>query len=135
MSKSFSIVLIRIAYFLFGLLVIIGGNLNLPFLVYVFKPLLMPTLILFVLFSAKLQAVRKFIIIAALFFALLGDVALIFDHQFFVFGLASFLITHIFYCIVFSLPDSCIGQLTLAKTGEEHGYNYFFRLRSFKSRI
>ena len=104
LSKSFSIFLIRATYFLFGLLVILGGNFNLPFLVYVFKPLLMPTLILFVLISAKPQAGRKFIIITALFFALLGDVALIFDHQFFVFGLASFLITHIFYCIVFSKP-------------------------------
>ncbi|WP_271406119.1 lysoplasmalogenase [Tenacibaculum soleae] len=60
----------------------------------IFKPLLMITLVIVYLVSVK-QA--NFWLISALFFSFWGDVFLLDKTNYFVFGLASFLIAHIMY--------------------------------------
>ena len=74
----------------------------------VVKPLLMPVLIASFLYP-RLQIHGKKIILAGLFFSWLGDVFLLFDSvnpSFFIAGLVSFLITHIFYIIYFGSVSS-----------------------------
>jgi len=71
------------------------------------KPLLM-TVLLFVFYFAtrNLNAVFNSWFITALIFSFLGDVFLLFSHDFekgFIFGLAAFLITQLSYFIAFSL--------------------------------
>jgi uncharacterized membrane protein YhhN len=67
------------------------------------KPLLLPFLLVYLLVSVK-KAAGKNIIITALFFSWLGDVFLLLEkpgNSFFIFGLASFLITHLLYIYYF----------------------------------
>jgi uncharacterized membrane protein YhhN len=74
-------------------------------LVFFTKPLLMPLLLLWFLLKAKsLKSNGYFLVIGALIFSWLGDLLLMFDGReiFFILGLASFLIAHIFYVLVFS---------------------------------
>ena len=69
---------------------------------YITKPLLMPVLALIVYYNS--QHAKRFLIVLALFFSLLGDVFLLLENDsslFFIFGLVSFLITHILYIIFF----------------------------------
>ena len=87
---------------LLGNLVARHFHTELPYLEYIFKPALMLSLgIYFYQQSNNLQQTRtdKFIL-AAIFFSWLGDVLLMFDGKF-ILGLASFLIAHIFYIVVF----------------------------------
>lgn len=63
------------------------------------KPLLMPTLLLFYLFSTQAP---KMLIIFALVFGFLGDVFLMGTGAFFTIGLFSFLTGHVFYIIALS---------------------------------
>ncbi len=73
---------------------------NIHFLV---KPLLIPVLILLLIY-AKIDDNQKWWLLTGLFFSFLGDVFLLFESKnalFFIFGLASFLITHICYIIYF----------------------------------
>ena len=75
--------------------------LNFPYLVYSFKPLLMPILIYW---YKKSKSDYLNILVYALSFSFLGDVFLMFlpvSEHFFLAGLASFLITHLLYLIVF----------------------------------
>lgn len=60
----------------------------------VFKPLLMTTLVVMYLISAKKV---NFWLVSALFFSFWGDVFLLDKMNYFVFGLASFLIAHFLY--------------------------------------
>ena len=60
----------------------------------IFKPLLMFTLALVYLISTK--KINKWLIFG-LFFSFLGDVFLLDQENYFVFGVASFLVTHVFY--------------------------------------
>ena len=70
---------------------------------YIFKPLICPVLIGYFLFSVNgINTQLKKWIIAALFFSWGGDVLLIFQGQkniFFLLGLTSFLLAHIFYIV------------------------------------
>ena len=72
------------------------------------KPLLVPLLIsILILPSSKYPG--KNLLLAGLFFSWIGDLLLLFDKEhpiFFIFGLASFLTTHIFYIIFFLLIPS-----------------------------
>jgi uncharacterized membrane protein YhhN len=74
---------------------------------YFTKPLLMPLLVLyFVLETGSIYASLKKWMILALLFSWAGDVLLMFEpmnSMFFIFGLAAFLIAHIFYIILFDL--------------------------------
>jgi uncharacterized membrane protein YhhN len=70
----------------------------------IFKPLLMPALIA-AIFLLTNETRGRLLILAALFFSFLGDVFLMLEDKssiFFIAGLASFLITHIFYIVYFS---------------------------------
>ncbi|MEE9408500.1 MAG: lysoplasmalogenase [Polaribacter sp.] len=81
-------------FFLIVVILHVYGLLNHEMLAFSTKPLLMVTLVL-----VYLSAVKKpnFWYVSALFFSFWGDVLLLFKEQFFVFGLASFLLAHILY--------------------------------------
>jgi len=82
---------------------IIGIAANIQSLHYIAKPLLIPILILLLVFI-KTTAPRKNLLLIGLFFSWLGDLFLLFEDKnklFFIFGLVSFLTTHIFYIIYF----------------------------------
>jgi uncharacterized membrane protein YhhN len=67
------------------------------------KPLLLPPLILAVYFHDDFK--RKFLLMSALVFSWLGDVALIFaplSNWYFIAGLLAFLTAHVFYILIFS---------------------------------
>jgi len=95
-----------IIYFLVSALEITGDFLGSKELVYMTKPLLMPLLI--VLYYSTWKKQKDFIsklLIGALFFAFIGDVALMLlslNEQFFLIGLGAFMITQLLYIIVFS---------------------------------
>jgi uncharacterized membrane protein YhhN len=67
----------------------------------VFKPMLMPILMIFVYVNTKLSTSFSKLIFFALLFSLAGDVFLMPYFDIFIFGLASFLIAHIFYIVAF----------------------------------
>ena len=101
MKKKYSI-------FLFAVILIadlLAVHLQIKMAEYVFKPLIIICLMtFFVLQLRNIQSSLKKWIIAALFFSWLGDVLLLFqDDQslFFLMGLSSFLIAHIFYILFF----------------------------------
>ncbi len=68
------------------------------------KPLLLPLLLLAAFTGTPPASKHKKLFIAALFFSWAGDVFLLFENSnslFFIFGLASFLTTHVLYIIYF----------------------------------
>jgi len=69
---------------------------------YATKPLLIPLIILYYIFTVSLFTINWFLIIA-LIFGLLGDISLMIGREgkWFMMGLGSFLIGHIFYIIVY----------------------------------
>ena len=67
------------------------------------KPFIIPLLSISVFLSGKMEF--KPLLISALFFSWIGDVVLLFANQgviYFIIGLVSFLIAHLFYIILFS---------------------------------
>jgi len=78
------------------LILILSSNQSaLPFI----KPLLIPALMIWVI----MEKVSSRALLSALFFSLLGDVLLIFDHSsYFIAGLSSFLVTQLIYTYIFS---------------------------------
>jgi len=60
----------------------------------VFKPLILTLLVIFYLVSVTKP---NFWVVSAMFFSFVGDVFLLFNESYFVFGLGSFLITHLIY--------------------------------------
>ncbi len=92
--------------FLFWLLAILdvaGIAANIEMLHFAVKPLLIPALWLLLYFT-KSVVPGKNILLTGLFFSWLGDVFLLFEYKhalFFIFGLVSFLTTHIFYIVYF----------------------------------
>ncbi len=73
----------------------------------VFKPMLMPILMLFVFVNSKLSSSFSKLIFLALLFSMGGDVLLMPYFDNFMLGLASFLIAHVFYIIAF-MKDNCL---------------------------
>jgi uncharacterized membrane protein YhhN len=68
---------------------------------YIFKPLLMISLGIYFVKAVILKGViQNQLVLAAVFFSLLGDIFLMFD-GYFIAGLGSFLIAHIFYIYAF----------------------------------
>jgi len=101
MKKRFWVILylVVLAADLFG---VYTGNETLRFIT---KPLLIPLLIAFFIFQTKdlASSLKKWIILALLF-SWTGDVLLMFEStnsNFFIFGLAAFLIAHIFYILFY----------------------------------
>ncbi len=88
-----------LVYWLLVLLDLAAVLFGFNWLHFIVKPLLMPGLMLLLLASG-VTARGRHLILAGLGFSLLGDVFLLFDARvplFFIFGLVSFLLTHICY--------------------------------------
>ena len=101
MNKRFWVIIYFIVLAI-DLFAVYAGNETLR---YVTKPLLMPLLIVYFVSAVKpfASSLKKWIILA-LALSWLGDVLLMFElmnSSFFIFGLAAFLIAHIFYIILF----------------------------------
>ncbi len=91
------------AFWILALADIAGIAANQQALYFIAKPLLIPALLLLLLFTRS-SLPGKNILLAGLFFSWMGDVFLLFEYKnalFFIFGLASFLTTHIFYIVYF----------------------------------
>jgi uncharacterized membrane protein YhhN len=91
------------AFWALTLLDLWGVAENIEILHFIAKPMLIPALLLLLFYSNSSMPGKSFLV-AGLFFSWLGDVFLLFEHKqalFFIFGLASFLTTHIFYTIYF----------------------------------
>ena len=90
-------------FWILAMLDITGIAANQQMLHFIAKPLLIPALLL-LLFFTKSTVPGKNLLLIGLVFSWLGDVFLLFEYKnalFFIFGLASFLTTHIFYIIYF----------------------------------
>ncbi|MGE5107146.1 MAG: lysoplasmalogenase [Sphingobacteriales bacterium] len=97
MNKSRSWLFIFWFIVIADILVIATGNESLRFYI---KPLLIPSLMLYYIFSiGKLNGLSR-LLIGGLFFSFLGDVFLLWDN-YFIPGLICFLTTHILYIIYF----------------------------------
>ena len=82
---------------------IIGIAAGISTLHYIAKPLLIPALIVLLLVT-KAAVHHKSLLLTGLVFSWLGDMFLLFENKntlFFIFGLAAFLTTHIFYIVYF----------------------------------
>ena len=92
-------------FFAISLLDITGVVLNNSLLQLIFKPLIMPSLILLYYISSKRK--NKWYIVA-MFFSFLGDVLLLDKNNMFLYGIAAFLITQLLYVFIISkeLPQS-----------------------------
>ncbi len=92
--------------YIFLILVILditGIAANMELLHLVVKPMLIPALLILLLFSGS-NVPGKNLLITGLLFSWMGDVFLLIDQKndlFFIFGLGSFLTTHIFYIVYF----------------------------------
>lgn len=92
-----------IAFWLLALLDIAGIATNQSTLHFIAKPLLIPALLL-LLFFTRSSVPGKNLLLAGLLFSWMGDLFLLFEYKnklFFIFGLVSFLTTHIFYIVYF----------------------------------
>ncbi len=96
---------ILIAFAITALINLIGEGFDLPTVIWVSKPLLMPILLLWYLWKNKqLNLTPKLTIVSALIFSFLGDVFLLpkGNEVFFMFGLSSFLYAQVAYIVTFS---------------------------------
>ncbi len=87
-----------------AVLATVGGALGMPNLYLVFKPMAMVVAMVFVAFRAmSAGAIRRFdaLLLLALLFSLGGDVFLMLPGDYFIPGLASFLVAHCFYITLF----------------------------------
>jgi uncharacterized membrane protein YhhN len=91
-------------YFTISTLEIIFGMNHLQNGVFLTKPLIMISIMIFYFLQTKrLQNFHDKLMLIAFFFSMMGDTFLMFQgEQYFMFGLGSFLITHLFYIFVFS---------------------------------
>ncbi len=92
-------------FFAISLLDVIGVVLDNSMLQLIFKPLIMPSLILLYYVSSKRKNIWY---IVAMFFSFLGDVLLLDKSNMFLYGIAAFLITQLLYVFIISkeLPES-----------------------------
>lgn len=94
MTKKTKIVIATILFFIVSIADIFAVVFQNKTMEIVFKPLLMITLLVVYFISTK--KVNLWLVLG-LFFAFLGDVLLLADQSYFVFGVASFLVTHVLY--------------------------------------
>ncbi len=94
MKRETKITIASILFLISAMVDIYAVITNHKILEIIFKPLLMTTLVIVYLVSVKKP---NFWLVSALFFSFWGDVLLLFKEQFFVFGLASFLLAHVLY--------------------------------------
>jgi len=91
-------------YLLFTVIEITGDILESEFLVWLFKPLLMPVLFLWVFKEMRKNNLKKWVLLSVVF-SWGGDFLLLFvpqNENFFLFGLASFLLAQLLYTWLFS---------------------------------
>lgn len=106
---------LTIAFLLLTITDLAGIISGFPPLHFIAKPLLIPVLMLLLFFTASTVPGKKLLLVA-LFFSWMGDVFLLFEDRnklFFIFGLASFLTTHICYIIFFLRIRSASKSLLL----------------------
>ncbi|MCD6179315.1 MAG: lysoplasmalogenase [Bacteroidales bacterium] len=90
------------SFFLLAIIVMSVRHLGLPDLENIFKPLLLPTLMLWFAYDQRAKGIKiNWIFILALFFSMLGDVFLMPLIDNFILGLVFFLISHLIYILVF----------------------------------
>ncbi|MEO7307325.1 MAG: lysoplasmalogenase [Ferruginibacter sp.] len=101
------------AFWILAILDMVGIAAKIEMLHFIVKPLLIPALILLLLYTRS-SVPGKNLLLTGLFFSWLGDVFLLFEYKqalFFIFGLACFLTTHIFYILYFLRIRSANGSL------------------------
>jgi uncharacterized membrane protein YhhN len=100
-----SILFFAFAYFILGLLFMFSTYTSCSLLQFILKASIIPSLIVFFIISrGKMHYAEDKYILGALIFSWIGDILLQIRNggeMFFLLGLLSFLITHIFYTIVF----------------------------------
>ena len=111
--------IISIIYFLVSAIEIVGDVSGAKEVVYITKPLLMPLLILLYIptWNQYKDNLSK-LLIGALFFAFIGDVALMFvslSEHYFLLGLGAFMVTQIIYVVIFSKAGGSIKMLSQPK--------------------
>ncbi len=90
-------------YLGFSLIYLTITALNLEEIARVLKPFLLPILLIAVYFSNRFSS--KKILLTALTFSWIGDIVLLFANQgelYFIVGLVAFLISHVFYIVLFN---------------------------------
>ena len=90
-------------YLGFSLIYLTITALNLEEIARVLKPFLLPILLIAVYFSNRFSS--KKILLSALTFSWIGDIVLLFANQgelYFIVGLVAFLISHVFYIVLFN---------------------------------
>ena len=100
----------RILYAISAAALFTGLLFDLPALYVSAKPLLMITLLLYFVSATKGYPRWRFHVMAALVFSWAGDVFLI-SSEWFIAGLVSFLIAHIFYIIAYQKTGAASGEL------------------------
>ena len=100
----------RILYAISAAAVLFGLLFDLPTLYISAKPLLMITLLLYFISATKGYPSWRYYVMAALVFSWAGDVFLI-SSEWFIAGLVSFLIAHIFYIIAYQKTGAASGEL------------------------
>lgn len=99
-------------FFLFVILDLVTGYLDLQGLRQFTKPLILLSLILFFgIYGKRLPRKVYGYTLIALFFSLMGDVLLLYDHistLYFMLGLIAFLIAHISYAVVFLIQGKSV---------------------------
>ncbi len=103
----------RIIYAFSAVAVLAGLLLDLPSLYIAAKPLLMVTLLLYFVFASKGYPSWRYYVMAALVFSWAGDVFLI-SGDWFIAGLVSFLVAHVFYIIAYQQTGAARGELRRA---------------------
>jgi uncharacterized membrane protein YhhN len=100
----------RILYMITAAAVFLGLLLDLQIIYLIAKPLLMITLTLYFVSATAGYPRWRFYVIAALVFSWAGDVFLI-SENWFIAGLVSFLIAHIFYIVAYQKTGAANGEL------------------------
>ena len=100
----------RILYAISAAAVLAGLLFGLPALYVLAKPLLMIMLLLYFISATKGYPRWRYHVMAALVFSWAGDVFLI-SSEWFIAGLVSFLIAHIFYIIAYQKTGAASGEL------------------------
>ncbi len=79
---------------------------------YITKPLLMPMLALFYVFGVPIATVN-WLIVAGLIFGTMGDIFLMLEEKWFIYGMGAFLVNQILYTIAFFLSITNIAAFPI----------------------
>ena len=109
-------------FFILAIIVMSVRHFNLPEFENIFKPLLLPTLMLWFAFDQQIKGKKiNWVFILALFFSMLGDVFLMPLIDNFILGLVFFLISHLIYISVFLK-----GNMKKIKSSLKQGFLFVF---------